>query len=256
MGKTATQKARKISMTTKVLISVLVLALAGLAFVLWHERVSSYGRMTSEIRDSELFEDMQSGKSVCFIGDSITEGTETRLTPWYRPMERYIEGDVSNFSHFGWTTSDIAYRIDDIPAADIYIFAIGINDILFQDIRPAATTPEEYTENLDTVISSIRKSSPDAKIYFIAPWPFVNYPEEMTMRREAYSDALHTWCDDNGFIFIDPTPFILSVIEGDNGADYMKDDIHPNRERGCGLYSYAVLDAAHRHRTAGENITG
>ena len=246
------QQAKNGGAATKVLLTILILSIAALAFLLWHERVEFYKKMTPELKDSELFEDMQSGMSICFVGDSITAGTETRGIPWYSPIERYIKGDVSNFSYSGWTTNDVIYWENDIPAADIYIFAIGINDVLFFNERPAANTTEEYTDNLDTIVASIRESSPDAKMYFIAPWPFVNYPNEMVARREDYSDALRSWCADNGYIFIEPAPIILPVIEGEDGADYLADSIHPNRVRGLGLYSYAVLYTEHQRRADGQ----
>ena len=39
-----------------------------------------YGGMTDELKDSEFFEDLQSGRSICFLGDSITAGTDQRRT--------------------------------------------------------------------------------------------------------------------------------------------------------------------------------
>lgn len=77
----------------KILLAVLILLLCVLAAIkiyprYMHEHLMSlstevYGGMTDELRDSELYEDFQSGASVCFIGDSITDGGVIYGIPWY-----------------------------------------------------------------------------------------------------------------------------------------------------------------------------
>lgn len=208
-----------------------------------------YGRMNAELRDSELFEDMRSGDSFCFIGDSITNGSLTGGVSWHHHLDKYIRGDILDFSGGGWTTRTLVKNKELIPSADIYVFAIGINDVMYSDVDLGATTSDEFIDNLRIVTERIREISPDAKFYFIAPWVFRNFPDEAFARGNDYSDSLKIWCDTNGFICVDPDPIILSAIEEDGWERYMVDNVHPNAERGVGLYSYAVLEAEHR-RTA------
>ena len=52
-----------------------------------------------------LLEDMESGMSFCFVGDSITRGSVTDDIPWYEPMKPFITGEIMNFSEGGWTST-------------------------------------------------------------------------------------------------------------------------------------------------------
>lgn len=209
-----------------------------------------YGRMNAELRDSELFEDMRNGDSFCFVGDSITDGSLTGGVSWHHHLDKYIKVDVLDFSYTGWTTRTLVENKDLIPSADIYVIAIGINDVLYSDVGRGATSSAEFVDNLSIVTERIREISPDAKFYFVAPWVFRNFPDETFARGDEYSGALKDWCEADDYIYVDPDPIILSVIDKDGWERYMLDDIHPNAERGVGLYSYAVLEAEHR-RTAG-----
>ena len=84
----------------------------------------------SDLKDSELFDDMQSGRSFCFLGDSITNGTMSDGIPWYHHLEKYIKGDVLNLSHSGWTSDNLVAEKENIPEADLYVIAIGVNDVV------------------------------------------------------------------------------------------------------------------------------
>lgn len=204
-----------------------------------------YGFMTSDLKDSELFDDMQSGKSFCFLGDSITYGTETGEFPWYHHLEKYIKGDVSNLSYSGWTAGTLVAERENIPEADIYVIAIGINDAVFYDIENA----DIYVDNLRTLKDYLRGINPDCKFYFITPWLFYGQWEVREPRREEFTDALKAWCAEEDLICIDPQPIIREMI-GENGVRIFMttDNMHPNRMFGIGLFSRAVLEAEHRRR--------
>lgn len=206
----------------------------------------SYGVLTNELKDSELYGDMQSGKSFCFVGDSITCGSEAYGTPWYRHLEKHITGDVSNFSHGGWTSKVLVRYEDNIPEADIYVIAIGINDVLFFDKSYSAHDAEEYILALEELTDYLEQRSPGAKFYYITPWPAFDRPEEVNTRFDEYIDALKGWCSDNGKICIDPRPYIIEVVEAEGQERYMFNTFHPNKRRGVGLYAYAVMQAEHQ----------
>jgi len=208
-----------------------------------------YGDMTEELQDSGLYEDMQSGKSFCFIGDSITAGSMIWGVTWYDPLKPYIEGEIMNFSHSGWTTGDLTARKDEIPAADIYVIAIGVNDVLYPDDEMSASSGEEYASCLEELSDALISTSPGARIYYIAPWILIDLPREITDRRDEYSRALEEWCTGDDRIFIDPVPVIRSVLDKEDVTEYMNDTVHPNMRRGVGLYSYAVLLGDHQRRT-------
>ena len=239
--------------TTIILICILVVSIVTPILILNHTRpfpirCQFYGEMTDELKDSELYEDMQSGKSFCFIGDSITHGNEAYGIPWYKYLETNIKGNTIHLSLGGWTTLDVIDNISESTTADVYVIAIGINDVLNIHCDVGADTPEEYVEKCQKIVNLLKINSPDAKYYFIAPWPIVDDTKGYDIIRDNFADALTDWCNKEDIIFLDPSPIILSVLEMDGSSKYMLDDVHPNATRGCGLYSYAVLDAAHQRR--------
>jgi lysophospholipase L1-like esterase len=207
-----------------------------------------YGGMTDELKDSGLFEDLSSGKTVCFIGDSITYGTESFGIHWYEPLIPYITGKTKNMSYGGWTVSDILNRSGKIPEADVYVIAIGINDVIHPDSKKAAKTPEEFIERISTLDRKISSLNPDSKCYYISPWALPGWNQEFNNRRSLFGKALEKWCDETGHIFIDPEPVIILEMSEKGSAVFTKDGLHPNAENGVSLYSYAVLIAAHNQR--------
>ena len=78
-----------------------------------------YGGMTDELKDSELFEDLQSARSICFLGDSITAGTEIGGIHWYEPLTPYIKGRIFNLSTGGWMVENLIEQGNSIPKADM-----------------------------------------------------------------------------------------------------------------------------------------
>jgi len=207
-----------------------------------HHDYDVYGGLTGELKDSELFDDMQSGKSFCFLGDSITDGGATEHTPWYKPLERYIKGSISNVSATGWTVLDLIDVKESIPDADVYVIAIGVNDIIrFGNYAPAST---DFTDRCDQLASLLKQSAPNAKIYFIAPWAIYGLEDEVLSRGYQFRKELGLWCKNTDYIFIDPEPVIQSRFAEEGVKKFMYNGTHPDAPEGVELFSYAVLKAS------------
>ena len=253
-GSTKGNANRKLTIVLFVVL-VLIAFCALFVFVIYPKYIDMksyqvYGGFTDELKDSELFEDMQSGKTFCFLGDSITEGSNTGFQ-WYRPLMPYITGETKRMSHGGWTVKDLLVSGDNIPESDVYIIAIGINDVAYiYDDGWCAETADEYIMMIDRLSQIIVDKSPDAKLYYITPWILVGWGDEKEERGLQFREALIKWCDESEYICIDPAPVIISVLD-DKGAYrfLIKDGVHPNGSDGVGLYSYAVLKAAHDLRS-------
>ena len=234
-GEDRMEDVKKSGGSMKALVVVLIVLVALLIGVAVCDKVylppKFYGEMTEELKDSGFYRDIAGGGTVCFVGDSITVGTQTRDLGWYEPLVPYIKGKVVRFAHSGWTTTDLLEHEDEIPAADIYVVAIGINDVT----RPqdGAATAEEYVENLKALSEGL-----DGKIYYVAPWIVVDGTENEVKRRDEYAAGLSSWA---GEAAIDPYPSISRVLEEEGAQKYMRDRLHPNLRRGLGLYCYAVL---------------
>lgn len=235
-----------------VLVMLVICSLAGFAlypsarkYFVENRNYPVYGGMTDELKDSEFYEDMQSGKSFCFLGDSITSGSVTEDIPWYQPLTPYISGTISNFSHGGWAVKNLIDEAGNIPEADIYVIAIGINDILFPEDEASAQTALEFATRCKELGDLLTTASPGCKIYFILPWSFTDSDTSFVERGSRFRSALAQTCIAKGYGYINPDPVIQSVIEDEGSSKYMYNDFHPNAPDGIGLYCYAVLMDAH-----------
>jgi len=207
-----------------------------------------YGGMTDELRDSDLFEDMQSGKSFCFLGDSITSGTVAYGIHWYQPLLKYIKGDVSYLSYSGWEVQDLIDHRDVIINADVYVIAIGINDALITGEN--SITAKDYTDRCSYLANRIKNINPDAVIYFIAPWIFIGFEEERMVRGDQFRKALEEWCSQTEYRFINPNEVITEVFAKEGAGKFMFNFFHPKAPEGIELFSYAVLKSAHEQRVS------
>ena len=235
-----------------ILIIILLLSLCALIAVVvypkyMHMRMKRldykvYGGMTPELTDCDLYRDMQSGKSFCFMGDSITRGSLIWDIPWYEPLLPYINGEIYSLAKGGWFTEDLLRRMDKIPLADVYVIAIGINDVMSPEDRNAAATAEDYVGKISVLKEYIRGINPDANIYFIAPWVIFTDDVNTDARGDAFRDELRLWCEaDADCIYINPVPAMMEVMEREGAVRFMYDSCHPGAPEGVGLYSYAVL---------------
>ena len=207
--------------------------------------------ITDEMR-GRFYQVLTTAENVCFIGDSLTEGTRNGGVPWFEPIEHLVRGKIFNVSRGGATTKILLERLDEMiqTGADLFVVAIGTNDVRYRNPDICAMTPDEYVTNLQRICDSIRKKIPDAKFIFIAPWtstdgdlisalPF----DEKIKLNDAYSDALENWCAAQGEIFINANPYIDARLKVFPHKDYLVDFIHPNASKGVELYSAAVLSA-------------
>lgn len=55
--------------------------------------------LDSDMKNGTLFTAMEKADTICFIGDSVTEGTKNGGCPWYEPIEEYFENKkIENYS--------------------------------------------------------------------------------------------------------------------------------------------------------------
>lgn len=205
--------------------------------------------MNDEMRSGKLGKAMQNVNSVCFIGDSVTEGTKNGGCPWYEPIEEYIpDKTVCNYSKGGCTVSYMIDNIDSIPEAELYVIALGTNDVRYRDESVCAMTAEDFAARQNELRSLLIKKSPNAQFVFIAPWystdgdPFCKLSfTAKTALNEEYSRALEKSCNENSDIFIDANGYIRQKLTEKPDSYYLLDHIHPNCGKGAVMYSEAVL---------------
>lgn len=210
----------------------------------------------SELENSPIFHLLSEAEAVCFVGDSLTEGTINGGVPWYEPMQPWIRGKIFNVSQGGATVKSLlSYFLPSIvnAAADLFIIAIGANDILFCDPLFCATTAADYIRCLEKLRNAISERRPDAKLIFIAPWLATDgdagiiggvKPPNTDEAYKDFTEALETWCQKTGDIFIDPNDYIARRFAASAPETYLIDFIHPTAGVGVRLYAEAVLKSA------------
>lgn len=205
--------------------------------------------ITDEMRTGTLYAALDRTQLVCFLGDSLTEGTKNGGCPWYEPIEEHLGSkEILNFSKGGCTISYLTEHLDDIPAAELYVIAIGTNDVRYRDESVCAMTAADFTSRADELKNGLLRKAPSAEIVFIAPWysidgdiycglPFA----DKTALNDEYSDALEEYCLENSLGFINANPYIRERLSAAPDSRYLLDHIHPNASAGVIMYSEAVL---------------
>ena len=100
--------------------------------------------ISDDLKDNALLHELTSVSSVCFVGDSVTYGAGNGGFPWYDPLLPYITAKVENVSLGGWTTLYLLAASETIPSCELYVIAIGTNDVLVND--PAPFIEERFEE--------------------------------------------------------------------------------------------------------------
>ncbi len=206
--------------------------------------------LTPAMKQKTLYKALQNAKTACFIGDSLTEGTKNGGCPWYEPIEElFPETEFKNFSKGGCTASYLIEQADNIPAAELYVIAVGTNDVRYRDESVCAMTAEEFSARLGELKEKLRGKSPNAEFVFIAPWYSTDGDSasalgfsEKTALNEEYSAALEKFCRENKCGFINANEFIKDALSKAPESEYLLDSIHPNAKAGVLLYSKAVLN--------------
>lgn len=126
--------------------------------------------LTEQMKAGTLFTEIRKAASICFIGDSVTEGTKNGGCPWYEPILEHIpDKTVYNYSKGGCTASYMNDKLADIPKSDLYVIALGTNDVRYRDDKTCAMTADDFVLELDRLRQSLAEKSPSARFVFIAP---------------------------------------------------------------------------------------
>lgn len=205
--------------------------------------------LTDEMKNGILYKALERNDTICFIGDSLTEGTKNGGCPWYEPIEEYIGNkEIYNYSKGGCTVSYMNTNIDDIPTADLYVIAIGTNDVRYRDETQCAMTAVNYINEIDNLRMKLSEKNNSTEFVFIAPWYstdgdpfcFLSFADKTAMNEE-YSTALQNYCSEHKINFINPNPYIQALLNHNPDSKFLLDHIHPNAGKGVVMYSEAVL---------------
>ena len=213
------------------------------------ETESNFCKILEKYSNSKIYKFVNHSNSITFIGDSITEGKKNGYHPWYEPMLNCFKNKkIINISKGGYTTKLILnhYKKDIINSnSELYIIALGTNDIRYRDSSICAMNPKEYIYQLEKIVNLTNCHS--GKFIFISPWistsddniSKLNHFDKKKLIKE-YSLVLKSFSEKNKYLFIDPNDYLEEMILK-NKDKYMVDYIHPNNKFGIQLYCQAVF---------------
>jgi fucose 4-O-acetylase-like acetyltransferase/lysophospholipase L1-like esterase len=208
-------------------------------------------QITEEMKTSEIYKLINESKTICFVGDSITAGSRNGGYGWYEPLMAAFEGKtVYRAAWDSATTKTLLENSDKISAqkADIYVIAIGTNDVRYRDKKTCAMDSATYVENIKTIIEKITTFNKNAKFVLISPWWALNndpYSKLEVEKRDAmlkeFGEKLKIYSEKNGYLFIDANKAIYNEMKKSSTEKYMLDHIHPKANEGIELYSKKVV---------------
>ena len=197
----------------------------------------------------QIYQFFNSSNKITFIGDSITEGTKNGNHPWYEPIIKCFHNkQIINISKGAYTTKLIIKMFKDElvkSKSDLYIIALGTNDIRYRDTSICAMNERDFINQMDKIVNMTKNNK--SKYIFIAPWfstsddtiSKLNHNDKKQMAKK-YSSSLEEYSKTNNFVFVDPNKYIEKFIL-ENTINYMVDFIHPNAKDGIELYSESIF---------------
>lgn len=130
--------------------------------------------ITEEMCNVVMYKALQKAQNVCFVGDSITKGPSSNgYVPWFEPLEHLVQGTVTNC---GWGGAKVQILLDQHMEAitganaDLYIVAIGTNDLMHRNPATCAMDAETYIDRMTTLRERILAANGGESFVFIAPW--------------------------------------------------------------------------------------
>lgn len=202
----------------------------------------------SKAKTSPLLQRLQQAKHIRFIGDDVTAGSHNGGFGWQEPLTALLPDSVLSFhASAGAMAADTAADAAlGNTAADVYVIALGSNDIRFTPETNGGT----IARNIAALAEQAVQRAPGAMILLIAPWAAHECdpasPLSATERRARLRDctaALQQICQEQGYGFSDPNPGIRAALAERFHGYYMLNQAHPNADTGIRLFCEAVLTA-------------
>lgn len=204
-------------------------------------------KITEEMKNSEVYKMINESKTICFVGDSITAGSRNGGYGWYEPLMAVFKGKIVYKE--AWdsaTTKTLLHNSDTIAAhkADLYVIAIGTNDVRYRDKKICSMDSSEYIESINSLIEKIITFNPNARFVLINPWLALNndpYSKLETVKRDEmlkeYGERLKSLSDKNGYLYVNVNKALYEEFLKTTSKKYLIDHIHPNASEGIELYS-------------------
>ena len=141
--------------------------------------------INGKYKNKRIYKLINISNSITFIGDSITEGIKNNFHPWYEPLIycfnnkkiiniskgsyrtslSFLNIEIQNFLENGrLIIKNYKYHILK-SKSDLYIIAIGTNDVRYRDSEICAMTKEEYIENIKNIVKFAKFNNKNSILY-------------------------------------------------------------------------------------------
>ena len=164
-------------------------------------------------------------------------------------FRRFKNKEIINISKGSYTTKLIIKMFRDELSkskSDLYIIALGTNDIRYNDSSICAMNETDFINQLNRIVD-ITKNNNKSKYIFIAPWlstsddPISKLDhKDKNQKMKKYSLSLEMYTKINNFIFVNSNEYLEKYIL-ENKKKYMVDYIHPNDKDGIELYCESIF---------------
>lgn len=201
--------------------------------------------------ESPMVHALQQAGKVLFIGDDVTSGISIGGLGWHEPLTAaFPHLSTASFVPEHGTALGAAKQAEEISAvqADVYVIALGMQDICKHAVESCAMTGEDYIHAINSIVSSISAKQPQSRIMLLTPW--ASHPcdrscplaaEEKQALHRTFCEALLRFAKDNNLCCIDPNPYIDFERSARFWEYYMLNQTLPNAQAGVPLYARAVV---------------
>lgn len=200
--------------------------------------------LTNQDKKSLMYNLIKENDIICFVGDSITEGSENGFIPWYEELiSLFSKKEIFNYSVSGYRSDSIisSYKEELLNCScSLVVINIGTNDI-----RAFLRGGEEYINNIKKIVSFVD----DREIVLLSPWRTTDKDEKMKIAKnikvrlyDEYDNRLMELSKKNKNIYyIETNSYIKKMFARYGEETFSEDGVHPNSDLGVKLYSYSVM---------------
>jgi len=201
-------------------------------------------KLNENDKKSIMYKKINQHDNICFIGDSITEGSFNSFHPWYEPFkEIFLNKNYINISKSSYTSYDVINNFSNKimnSNCELFIINIGTNDIRYN-----LTTKEEFINNINKILSFTNSKD----VILLAPWQTTKYDKKLQSDTEKkinlyneYNLELNKLADNyDSIYYIDPNSYIKSAFKENGEKTYLYDGVHPNNNIGIKLYAFSTF---------------
>ncbi|MCE9565604.1 MAG: GDSL family lipase [Planctomycetes bacterium] len=189
-----------------------------------------------KLHEGHLVRTKKGDVDVVFLGDSITQGWSGDGAPVWK--KRFEPLKAANYGIGGDTTREVLYRLNDGILDGIkpkaVVLMIGTNNFGLPGDSVADTV-----KGVETVVASIRKKAPDAKVLLIGIFPRDKAADTPFRKKIAEANgAIAKIADGKAVVYLDIGKKFLAD-DGTLPAEVMPDALHLS-EKGYGIWADAI----------------